>query len=313
MRVIPLSFDSFGIRSMATFIETKDVNILIDAAAALGPKRYGLKPTKEEFEALEISKEIIFEVGRLADILIVTHYHYDHHPYPWDEKLYSIYENKIILVKDINKDINQSGKKRGKIFEAKIKNKSKLEYADGKSFEFGNTFISFSNPVWHGDVGSAVGKVLMVYIEENENSVLFGSDAQSLADIDALKFVIERNPKLLILDGYPTVFVGWKMSYESFLKAKKNLKDAIFNTDAKKIILDHHIVRDVDYKSKMEDVFEIANDLKKEIKTAAEFLELENFLLEAWRKEIKEGRKIVDVREYFSKLKERIKTEIEKF
>ena len=66
-------------------------------------------------------------------------------------------------------------------------------------------------------------------------------------------------------------------------------------------------------KSKMEDVFEIANDLKKEIKTAAEFLKLENFLLEAWRKEIKEGRKIVDVREYFNKLKERIKTEIEKF
>jgi predicted metallo-beta-lactamase superfamily hydrolase len=310
MKIIPIVFDSFGVRSMATFVKTKDVNILIDGSAALGPNRYGLKPTKEEFKALEICKQRIIEIGKLANVLIVSHYHYDHHPYPWDEKLYSIYKNKTILAKDINKDINLSGKSRGKIFENKVKNVSKLEYADGKYFEFGNTFVSFSKAVWHGDVGSKLGKVIMVYIEEGKDSFLFGSDAQSLADKDALEFVKEKNPKLLIVDGYPTIFVGWKMKEKNFLNAKENLKEVIKHIDAERIILDHHIVRDLEYKEKMKDIFDVAKELKKEVLTAAEFLELENFFLEAWRREIQEGKMKVEVDNYFSKLNEKIKNEI---
>ena len=311
MKFIPLAFDSFGVRSMATLVKTKDVGILIDGAAALGPNRYGLKPTKEEFKALEICKKNIVEFGKVADVLIVTHYHYDHHPYPSDVELYSIYKNKTLLIKDTNKDINPSGKSRGKIFESRVKNVSKIEYADGRSFEFGNTFISFSKAVWHGDVGSKVGKVIMVYIEDGKNSLLFGSDAQSLADKDALRFVEEKNPQILIVDGYPTIFVGWKMREENFLKAKENLKEAIMRTDAKKVILDHHIVRDLNYKEKIKDVFEIGESLEKEIITAAEFFQLENFFLEAWRKDIKEGRKKVEVEKYFHKLEEKIKKEID--
>jgi len=311
MLILPLAFDSFGVRSMATFVKTKDVSILIDGAAALGPRRYGLPPTKEEFEALEICKKNIIEIGRLADVLIVTHYHYDHHPYPWDEDLYSIYKGKTILTKNINEEINQSGKTRGKIFENKIKRYSKIEYADGKSFEFGNTYISFSKAVWHGDVGSKVGKVIMVYIEEGKESILFGSDAQSLADYEALKFVKEKNPKLLVVDGYPTIFVGWKVQEKNFLEAKENLKEAIKHIDAKKIILDHHIVRDLNYREKIVDVFELAEELKKEILTAAEFLKLDNLFLEAWRREIKSDKRSVDVEGYFRKLKEKIRKELE--
>jgi predicted metallo-beta-lactamase superfamily hydrolase len=313
MLILPLAFDSFGVRSMATFVKTRDVSILIDGAVALGPRRYGLSPTEEEFEALEICKKNIIEIGKLADVLIVTHYHYDHHPYPWDEDLYSIYKGKTILTKNINEEINQSGKTRGKIFENKIKRYSNIEYADGKSFEFGNTYISFSKAVWHGDVGSKVGKVIMVYIEENKESILFGSDAQSLADNEALKFVKEKNPKLLIVDGYPTIFVGWKMQEKNFLGSKENLKEAIKHTDAKKIILDHHIVRDLDYREKIMDIFELAEEFKKEILTAAEFLKLDNLFLEAWRREIKNGERSVDVEGYFRKLKEKMRKELENF
>jgi len=150
----------------------------------------------------------------------------------------------------------------------------------------------------------------MVYIEEGKNSILFGSDAQSLADKEALKFVEEKNPQLLIVDGYPTIFVGWRMRERDFLNAKENLKEAIRATDVKKVILDHHIVRDLNYKEKIEDVFEVGKSLKKEIITAAEFFQLENFFLEAWRKEIKEGRRKVEVEKYFYKLEEKVKKEI---
>jgi predicted metallo-beta-lactamase superfamily hydrolase len=182
---------------------------------------------------------------------------------------------------------------------------------DGRRFEFGNTLISFSKAVWHGDVGSKVGKVIMVYIEEGKDSFLFGSDAQSLADKDALQFVKEKNPKFLIVDGYPTIFVGWKIQEKNFLNAKENLKEAIREIDAKKIILDHHIVRDLYYKEKMKDVYELGEQLKKEILTAAEFLKLDNFFLEAWRKEIKEGKRKIEADKYFNELKNEIRRKIE--
>jgi predicted metallo-beta-lactamase superfamily hydrolase len=115
----------------------------------------------------------------------------------------------------------------------------------------------------------------------------------------------------LIVDGYPTIFVGWEIQEKNFLKAKENLKEAIREIDAKKIILDHHIVRDLHYKEKVKDVYELGEQLKKEILTAAEFLELDNFFLEVWRKEIKEGKRKIEVDKYFEELKNKIRKEIE--
>jgi predicted metallo-beta-lactamase superfamily hydrolase len=59
------------------------------------------------------------------------------------------------------------------------------------------------------------------------------------------------------------------------------------------------------------DIFELAEELKKEILTAAEFLRLDNLFLEAWRREIKSGKRSVDVEGYFRKLKEKMRKELE--
>ncbi len=42
LRATPIAFESLGVRSMAIFVETDDLKILIDPSVALGPKRYGL-------------------------------------------------------------------------------------------------------------------------------------------------------------------------------------------------------------------------------------------------------------------------------
>ncbi len=309
MKIFPLAYDSFGVRSMSTFLDLKSLKILIDPGVALAPKRYGLPPTKPELEAKEICRKKIIELSQKSDLLIVTHYHYDHHPYPEDDEMYrKCFKGKKVLAKDITKDINLSGKKRGKIFESKVKGLVKnLEWADGKDYDFNKTHISISPAVWHGDVGSKVGKVIMVYIEKGKNSFLFGSDAQSLADPKALEWVLEKNPKFLIVDGYPTIFVGWKMSQKSFEKATQNLKKAVEKIEAKIIILDHHILRDINYKEKMKSLFDLAKDLGKKILSAAEFYGLENFFLEAWRREIKKGEREVNVKSYFRKLYSKIK------
>ena len=52
MKIIPIASDSLGVRSMATYIETKDCKILIDPSAALSPKRYGLPAHDKELDAL---------------------------------------------------------------------------------------------------------------------------------------------------------------------------------------------------------------------------------------------------------------------
>ncbi len=307
MQVYPIAFDSFGVRSMATFVKTSYGNIFIDPGVALGPVRYGLSPTEEEYEALELSRKNIMKFVKKCKIVIVTHYHYDHHPHVDDEELYKCLYKKTLLIKDIEKNINLSGKKRGRIFVEQLNGNADIEYADSRKFKFGNVIIEFSPAVWHGDVGSKVGRVIMVYIKDGRDTFLFGSDAQGLADPKALKFAIEKNPRLAILDGYPTIFIGWRMSQKAFEKSKEKMKKFLKETSTKTIILDHHILRDIEYKEKMKDVFEQAKRLKKKLLSAAEFYGLQNFFLEAWRKEIHKGERKVDVKQYYRALKKKFK------
>ena len=305
MKIIPIAFDSFGVRSMSTFVMTRDVNIYIDPGVALGPTRYGLSPTKAEYQAVDSAREKIMEVCReYADIVVVTHYHYDHHPFPDDGEMYeACFKGKIVFAKDRTKNINLSGKSRGRIFEKNTKSFVKsLKWADRTKTSFGKTVLEFSPAVWHGDVGSKVGKVIMVYIKEGKSSFLFGSDAQGLADPDALNWFVKKNPDFAILDGYPTIFVGWRMKAANFEKSKNHLKRALDKTKVKTMILEHHILRDINYKEKMNDVFRVAKKLSKKILTTAEFYGFENLFLEAWRKEITEGKRTVDVKTYYKNL-----------
>ncbi|HDI02607.1 MAG TPA: MBL fold metallo-hydrolase, partial [Candidatus Aenigmarchaeota archaeon] len=300
---------SFGVRSMSTLVVTKDVKVYIDPGVALGPTRYGLPPTEAEEKALELARKKIMEVCKSADIVVVTHYHYDHHPFPDDEEMYrACFKGKIVYAKDRLRNINASGKSRGRIFE-KIAEKfaKEIEWADGKEVNFGRTKIEFSPAVWHGDVGSKVGKVIMVYIKEGRDSFLFGSDAQGLADPQALKWFLEKNPQFAIIDGYPTIFIGWRMKAKNFEKSNQHLIKALENTKVKTMILEHHIVRDIGYREKMKDVFDVARALKKKILTSAEFYNLENFFLEAWRKEIAEDKRKVDTEKYYKELFKKIK------
>jgi predicted metallo-beta-lactamase superfamily hydrolase len=51
-------------------------------------------------------------------------------------------------------------------------------------------------------------------------------------------------------------------------------------------IFDHHILRDKNWKKKCHELFKIAKKTKHKMKTAAEYLSLENKLYEANRKEL---------------------------
>ena len=79
MKIIPLAFDSFSTRSMATYVETSSCNIIIDPGISIAPSRYGLPPHPIELKRLGSDWKKIKGFAKKADVFCLTHYHYDHH------------------------------------------------------------------------------------------------------------------------------------------------------------------------------------------------------------------------------------------
>ncbi len=288
MDIIPICFDSFSVRSMCTFVKTKKLNILIDPGVALGPRRYGLKPSEYELRSKQLYRDIICSVAKLTDIILITHYHYDHIPFPKDLEMHEkVFKNKIVIVKHPKKSINKSQKKRAAKFLKIIENlASEIHYADNQSFNFGNITIDCSPPVYHGKEGTKLGWVTMYAIKDKSKTFIHGGDAQGIEDNNSAQWIIDEDPDILFIDGFPTYFIGFRYSKKDFEKSKENIIKVMENTNVKQMIIDHHIARDKDFKSKLSDVFNCAKDNKVEILTAAEYLGVNNLFLEAYRKEL---------------------------
>ncbi len=274
MKILPLAFDSLGTRSMATFVKT-DIKILIDPSAALGPSRYGLPPHPLEVKRLEEHLETINSYAKKCDVLIVTHYHYDHH----NPQAPEIFENKIALVKHPKKKINLSQKQRAGYFLSLIKPKA-LEFADGKEFVFKSTRIKFSPPVFHG-TNPRLGYVVEVCIEYNGEKFLHSSDVEGPSVKEQVNFILKEKPNVVFIDGPMTYMLGYRYSVKSYQESVKNLKEIAKVCDV--LVLDHHLLRDLNWRERVEEVEKI-----KHVMSVAEFAGKEEELLEARRKELYE-------------------------
>ncbi len=279
MKIIPIAFDSMGARSMATFIETGDVGILIDPSVALGPKRYGLPPHQKEFEKMEELWKSIEDFSRGADIFVITHYHYDHHS---PERTH-IFRNKKVFIKDPQNRINYSQKKRAGHFISLIKDSADIVTADNTRIEIGNTLIEFSPPVPHG-TDSKLGYVVMVYVEERD-SLLFTSDVEGASLNEQIGWMAEKDAKTVIMDGPMTYMLGYRYSSESFQKSIDNLR-RLMGSGLKHLVLDHHLTRDIAWREKMVDVFAAGEEFGVSVLSAAEFSGEKELLLEAMRKDL---------------------------
>jgi hypothetical protein len=110
-------FDSLGAKSSSLFIRTPDLAILIDPGAAEMQPSYPLSEKKKKELRLE-AIEHIAEYADQADMIFISHYHYDHHILPEDipAHLGLFYKGKTIFVKNPNHWINRSQWKRARIF-----------------------------------------------------------------------------------------------------------------------------------------------------------------------------------------------------
>ncbi len=282
MNIEFIAFESLGVRSMSTFVETKDLRIHIDPGISLAPRRYGLPPHKKEIDRLAELSEKIYEKAKDSDILIITHYHFDHHDrgkrIPLD-----IYDRKKIFTKDPVNNINTSQRIRASIFLKLIKDRVReIKIADNSRVKIGSTEIIFSHAMPHGS-DPRLGYVVQVLIRDKDQSFLYTSDIEG-APLDVhVEWIVKSRPEIILIDGPLTYMLGYKLSQDELNKSLRNLKFIIEKSSPNAMILEHHLLRDKEYREKLREVYDKAYELGIRIYTAAEYMGLENIFLEAYR------------------------------
>ncbi len=107
LAVRPVWADSLGAKSFCTLVETPDAAVLIDPGVAI---MHGSFPAPLEAKErwVEEGYEAVLRTSSRADVIVITHYHYDHFT-DFDPRLY---EGKLILAKSPNEYINDSQRGR---------------------------------------------------------------------------------------------------------------------------------------------------------------------------------------------------------
>lgn len=281
MKINPICFDSMGVRSMATLVETRDLKLMIDPAAAVAPRRYGLPPHPKELSLLEECWERIASAAEECEVIVVTHYHYDHHSSI--RFLEEIYGGRIIIVKDPENMINFSQRRRASVFLDKIRPiASRVMVADGKEYLFGGTRLEFSNPVPHGP-DSQLGYVVELSVKDSADSFLFTSDVQGFPLDYQVRFVIGKRPGTIYIDGPSTYMLGLNLTEEQLEASMRNIRRIISQVSPSIMILDHHLLRDLEWRKYFGELYEEAEKTGVALRSAAEYMCIEVNQLEALR------------------------------
>lgn len=291
-----MASESLGVRSLATYVETPDVRILLDAGASLAP-RFGKMPHPLEYKALRAARKRIRAYAAKSDLITITHYHFDHYTQPWDKidvkytwsslpEAEQVYSDKDIGAKHIEEMINYSQKKRGYIFN-KVARKfaKKIDFLDERILKFNGTSIEFSRPLSHGEENTPLGYVLAVTIRHDDDALLFGSDIQGPISSNSMKYLLSKKPTIMLLSGPPIYLSGTKVEKQSVDRGMKNMLKLAGRI--KSIIVDHHLLRTEEPSlSFLEQLKKEGKRHKNKVCTFAEFLDRKNELLEARREQL---------------------------
>ena len=296
IRVTPLAAESFGVRSMCTMVETPDLALLLDAGVSLCPYRFRLPPHPTEFETINKLRKSIAEAADKAEVVTISHYHFDHHTPSYEDWLVNwteanetarqIYQDKKVLMKNPRDKINASQRQRAWLFQKTGGKCAKtLENADGKSFAFGGeTVLHFSEAVFHGSEDSMLGWVVMTVVEYSSERFMFAPDVQGPMSTRTLDLIKAEQPQIIMIGGPPFYLTRFKVEEEQLSVAIKNLGEVVETVPL--TILEHHILRDESWREKARDVFYRAYKTGHKILTSAKFLGEENNFLEYGRRQL---------------------------
>ena len=294
IKVTPLAAESFGVRSMCTLVETPDITILLDAGISLCPYRFGLPPHPIEFKTIDRLRRCIAEAADNAEVVTISHYHFDHHTPSYEDWLVNwteahetarqIYQDKTVLMKNPREKINASQRQRAWLFQKTGGKYAKsLEAADGKTFAFGKeTFLRFSEAVPHGPDDSMLGWVVMALVECQDERFMFAPDVQGPMSAHTLELIWAAKPQVIMVGGPPFYLGGFKVGEAELRLGLKNLAAVVEAVPL--TVLEHHALRDAAWQQRTKQVYDVAAEAGHRVMTAAEFAGRENNFLESKRK-----------------------------
>lgn len=282
-----------GVRSMCTYVETPDIKMLLDPGVALG-MRSRLMPHPQEYRAISEKRKLLKRYAEKAEYASISHYHFDHYTPGFVDYEYmycnkkdfkTVFQGKTVYAKDILDKINFSQRKRGWIFR-RITDKvaKKILPSDGRKLSKGSTEVTFSEPVPHGPEYSELGWVIYVTVRHQGETIVFAPDVQGPVARPTAEAILKEKPQTLFLGGPPTYLGERAVSEEEFGVAKANMK--LLASKVPTLILDHHLLRDANWKKEASPVHKVAKKAGNRVLTAAEFNEAETEILEARRQEL---------------------------
>ena len=295
IKVTPLAAESFGVRSMCTFVETHDVAMLLDAGISLCPYRFSLPPHPIEFQTIAPLRKTLAQAADKATVTTISHYHFDHHTPSFEdwvvnwtengETARQIYHDKTVLAKNPKENINASQRQRAFMFQKTSGKVAKsVESADGKTFTYGKTTLRFSEAVAHGSEDSMLGWVIMATVEHGDERFMFAPDVQGPMSTHTLELILAAKPTVIMLGGPPLYLGGFRVEMAQLEQGLRNLERIVEAVPV--VILEHHALRDESWRPKMETVYQKASASGHSIVTAAEYAGKENLFLESKRKQL---------------------------
>ena len=281
MKVTPLSSESLGCRSMATFVETKDCKVLIDPGASIPPLRFELPPHPLEHWCLKKHRERIFLFAQESDFIIITHFDETH----FTSTNPLLYKDKILLIKNPNQHIHVEERNRAFDFMKKIKGiPREITYIDGRTLRMGDTVLGFSDPIPHG--GNRERFVIHVSMKESEDTFMFSSDVEGILNKDSAEFLQNHKPTFFFLDGPMIGFQSESQQREPLDIVLGRIMEALKNLQLRTWLIDHHLLRDTLWHDKIMPLYDYARQNEIDLKTVAEYRGEDINLLEARRKEL---------------------------
>ncbi|NHI91096.1 MAG: hypothetical protein EAX96_01250 [Candidatus Lokiarchaeota archaeon] len=292
IELLPISAESLGVRSLAVSVKTPDLKIIIDPGCALAPNRDGYYPHPIEYENLIKFTLKILKFSKDVDYLIISHYHHDHFKPPIEdyftlnsnfEIFDELYSNKKVLIKNPSLGCSRNSQNRAKLFISKCKKiAEKVEFADQMTFFEGDTEIKFSDPVFHGELNSKGGKIIMSQVIYQDESILHASDVQGPILNETTDWILKSNPNIAIIGGPPLYLSYFQKNLAYRINAIKNMRKIL-----KKIpisIFDHHLLRTKDWNRIALNTLKQIGESDLRILTFASYLKIQDNLLEANRK-----------------------------
>ncbi|MEO0086240.1 MAG: hypothetical protein ABIK37_06360 [candidate division WOR-3 bacterium] len=274
-----VAFDSFGVMSMCTRIETPELTVTVDPGVSLQSATFPL-PEPRRRELLGRYEQAVADSCTRSQAIVVSHYHLDHFT---PQRRPELFAGKALFAKKLDGLPQKQLETATRFFKAIDGLPSETVWADNRRFRFGKTELGFSAPVWHGRQEAEPGTVIMTDVKRGRERVLVTSDVIGPTETGTADLICAANCRDLVIDGYASYLIGRFATDIELVKSIVNLCRILAQKSVKTVCLDHHAARDYRYPAFLRLVYDKARQLQKRFGTAAELAGRTSVVLEGYQ------------------------------